>query len=71
MARNDMPHEFRNLSYLSHNALGLILVGGLVSAAAIIGVALFLGWKQRRRGPGGSRRPPPAKSHKAKRGKRR
>ena len=44
-----MPHEFRNLSSLSHAELGLMLIGGLASAAVIIGLALVLAWKNRHR----------------------
>ncbi|WP_127997716.1 hypothetical protein [Piscinibacter defluvii] len=65
-----MPHEFRNLSSLSHGELGLMLVGGLASAAVIIGLALVLAWKNRRRSADGSR-PPQPKPRKAKRRKRR
>jgi hypothetical protein len=54
-----MPHEFNNLPNLSHDALGFILVGGLASAALIIGLGLFLGWKHRRKHRGGRRLAPP------------
>lgn len=51
-----MPHEFRNLSSLSHGELGLMLVGGLASAAVIIGLALVLAWKNRRKNATGAGR---------------
>lgn len=64
-----MPHEFSNLSNLSHGELGLMLVGGLASAAVVIGLALFLAWKNRRSGADGSRpqRPKPRNSKGRKR----
>jgi NADH:ubiquinone oxidoreductase subunit K len=65
-----MPHEFRNLSSLSHGELGLMLVGGLASAAVIIGLALVLAWKNRRRHANESR-PLQPKPRKVKRRKRR
>jgi NADH:ubiquinone oxidoreductase subunit K len=65
-----MPHEFRNLSSLSHGELGLMLVGGLASAAVIIGLALVLAWKNRRRSAEGNQ-PQRPKPRKVKRRKRR
>ncbi len=65
-----MPHEFRNLSSLSHGALGLMLVGGLASAAVVIGLALVLAWKNRRRNADSSPTQQP-KLRKVKRRKRR
>jgi len=65
-----MPHEFRNLSSLSHAELGLMLIGGLASAAVIIGLALVLAWKNRRKNADGSR-PQRPKPWKVKRRKRR
>lgn len=65
-----MPHEFRNLSSLSHGELGLMLIGGLASAAVIIGLALVLAWKNRRKNADGSR-PQRPKPQKVKRRKRR
>ena len=64
-----MPHEFRNLSSLSHGELGLMLVGGLASAVVIIGLALVLAWKNRRRNVDGSRlqQPEPRKMKRRKR----
>jgi hypothetical protein len=65
-----MPHEFRNLSSLSHSQLGLILIGGVVSAVVIVGLILFLNWKHRRRSPDAVRRHRP-KPQKVKRRRRR
>jgi NADH:ubiquinone oxidoreductase subunit K len=65
-----MPHEFRNLSSLSHADLGLMLIGGLASAAVIIGLALVLAWKNRRRSAEGNT-PQQPKPRKVKRRKRR
>jgi NADH:ubiquinone oxidoreductase subunit K len=64
-----MPHEFRNLSSLSHAELGLMLIGGLASAAVIIGLALVLAWKNRRRSAEGNtpQRPKPRKVKRRKR----
>ena len=64
-----MPHEFRNLSSLSHADLGLMLIGGLASAAVIIGLALVLAWKNRRRSAEGNtqQRPKPRKMKHRKR----
>ena len=64
-----MPHEFRNLSSLSHAEQGLMLISGLASAAVIIGLALFLAWKNRRRSAEGSQvqRPRPSKVKRRKR----
>lgn len=50
-----MPHELKNLPNLSHDALSVILVGGLASAVAIVGMALLLGWRHRRKHPSGGR----------------
>lgn len=57
-----MAHELKNLSRLSHESLTFVLLGGLVSAIAVIVLAFVLG---RRR-----RRPPPTPSEK-RRNKRR
>ena len=65
-----MPHELRNLTSLSHGELGLMLAAGLASAAVVIGLALVLAWKNRRRHADGSR-PQQPKSRKGKRRKRR
>lgn len=65
-----MPHEFRNFSSLSHAELGLMLIGGLASAVVIIGLALFLAWKNRRRSAVGSQ-PQGPKPRQVKRRKRR
>ncbi|MBI5716328.1 MAG: hypothetical protein HZC37_01420 [Burkholderiales bacterium] len=65
-----MPHELKNLPDLSHDMLSVILVGGLASAVAIVGLALLLGWKHRRKHPG-SARDVPARPLKIKRRKRR
>jgi len=65
-----MPHEFRNFSRLSHAELGFILIGGMASAAVVIGLALFLAWR-RRRGNADGNKPQRPKPRKVKRRKRR
>jgi hypothetical protein len=46
-----MAHELKNLSRLSHESLTFLLLGGLVSAIAVIVLALVLGRKRRRPPP--------------------
>jgi hypothetical protein len=65
-----VPHELKRLPDLSHDMLGVTLVGGLASAVAIVGLALLLGWKHRRKHPGNGRHVP-ARPLKIKRRKRR
>ena len=65
-----MPHELKNLPNLSHDALSVILVGGLASAVAIVGLAFLLGWRHRPKHPGGGRQAS-TKPVKIKRRKRR
>jgi hypothetical protein len=46
-----MAHELKNLSRLSHESLTFLLLGGLVSAIAVIFLALVLGRRRRRPPP--------------------
>jgi hypothetical protein len=65
-----MPHEFKNLSRLSHEALGYILAGGLTSVVVIIGLVIALSRKDRRNS-GGDRPAPHQKRSNDKRRRRR
>jgi hypothetical protein len=42
-----MPHEFRNLHLMPQEVFTIIIVGGVASAAAIIGLYLYLAWKRK------------------------
>lgn len=44
-----MPHEFRNLHNMPQEVFTIIIVGGVVSAAVIVGLGLYLGWKHKSR----------------------
>ena len=43
-----MPHEFKNLSKLSPEVLGYMLVGGLTTGVVIIALLVILSRKDRR-----------------------
>jgi hypothetical protein len=42
-----MSHELLNLKYQSHDTLSIILMGIGVSAVAVIGLRLYLYWRDR------------------------
>ncbi|MCW5660048.1 MAG: hypothetical protein KIT60_20290 [Burkholderiaceae bacterium] len=43
-----MSHELLNLKYQSHETLSVILMGFGMSAVAVIGLRLYLYWRDRR-----------------------
>lgn len=43
-----MPHEFKGLSDLPHDALGTILAAGVAFGIVVAAALIYLGWRHRK-----------------------